>query len=194
MNEVLKPSDSCHCSIGWVGKTQENNQAPRTHWDFKLYKDRAAFEAGKVMEAWECDNLVTNEGKDALNNIMFHAATQITAWHVLIFNTNTTPAATMTYASPGFTESTDYDELTRPEYVESASSGQSITNTSSRALFTMNASTTIYGCALVGGGSAASTKTDTAGGGTLYCVSLFSSAKTVVAENVVSVGITITQS
>jgi hypothetical protein len=58
----------------------------------------------------------------------------------------------------------------------------------------MNDTATIYGCALVGGGSAASTKADVAGGGVLYSASLFSAAKSVVATNVLSVGISITQS
>ena len=58
----------------------------------------------------------------------------------------------------------------------------------------MDATTDIYGCALVGGGTDASTMSDTAGGGTLYCVSKFDAVKSVIATNVLSVGITITQS
>lgn len=146
------------------------------------------------LEKWVSDNIVTLEGKDALNNIMFHAATQIAQWYVLIFNTNTTCVNTLTYATPVFTESTDYDETTRPVYSEAASSSQSITNTASRATFTMNASTTIYGCALVGGGSDPSVRSNTLGGGVLYSASKFSEAKTVVSTNVLSVGITISQS
>ena len=146
------------------------------------------------LDAWKSCNVVTLEGKNALNNIMFHGATHITTWYVLIFNTNTTCVNTMTYATPVFTESSDYTEATRPEWVEAASSSQIITNTASRAVFTMNGTTTIYGCGLVGGGSGAATKGNTAGGGTLYSASKFDAAKSVVATNVLSVGISITQS
>ena len=192
--ETVKSKDSVSCSVGWADKTVENNRAPRTHWDFKLYKNKADFDAGIVQDQWESDNIVTNQGKDALNDIMFHGATQITTWYVLLFSTNTTCVVGMTYAVPVFTESAVYDEATRPAYVEAASSSQSITNTASRAVFTMNDTATIYGCGLVGGGTDGNTKSDTAGGGTLYCASKFDSAKSVIATNVLSVGITITQS
>lgn len=146
------------------------------------------------LDAWKSQNIVTLQGKNALNDIMFHAATQITAWFVAIFNTNTTCVNTMTYAVPVYTESSDYTEATRPAWVEGASSSQIITNTASRAVFTMNGTTTIYGCGLVGGGTSAATKSDVAGGGTLYSASKFDAAKSVVATNVLSVGISITQS
>lgn len=158
------------------------------------FKEFAGIKNCDPVDAWLSANIVTNQGKNALNDIMFHGSTQITQWYVVLINTNTTPAATMTYATPVYTESADYDESTRQAFNEGASSSQVISNTSSRAVFTMNATSTIYGCALVGGGSAASTKSDTAGGGTLYSMSKFSEAKSVVATNVLSVGISITQS
>lgn len=137
-------------------------------------------------------NTVTNEGLDAILNIMFHASTQITTWYVLIFETNTVPSGATTYAVPVFTESTAYDELNRVEYVEAAASSQSITNSANKAVFTMNATKTIYGGALVGGGTAASTKSDTAGGGTMFCASQFSNgAKSVVDDDVINVTIQI---
>jgi len=145
------------------------------------------------LDAWVSQNIVTLQGKNALNDIMFHGATQITTWYVLIFNTNTTCVNTMTYAVPVFTESTDYTEAVRQTYVEAASSSQITTNTASRAVFTMNGTTTIYGCGLVGGGTDPTVKGNTAGGGTLYSASKFDAAKSVVATNVLSVGISITQ-
>jgi hypothetical protein len=139
-------------------------------------------------------NLVVNEGLNALLNIMFHASTQITTWYVAIFESDTTPLATHTYASPGYTECTAYDEGTRPEYVEAAASGQSITNSANKAVFTFNATKTIYGAALVGGGSAPSTKGNTAGGGTLFCSCKFSSSKPVEDDDTLSVTYTLSAS
>lgn len=175
---------------GWLSPEQFLKKYSPKYGDIGAFLSMKDF---NPLGAWKSQNIVTLEGKDALNNIMFHAATQITAWFVTIFNTNTTCVNTMTYAVPVYTESSDYTEATRLAWVEAASSGQVITNTASRAVFTMNGTTTIYGCGLVGGGSAATTKGDTAGGGTLYSASKFDVAKSVVATNVLSVGVSITQ-
>jgi hypothetical protein len=144
-------------------------------------------------KAWEdlSHNLVTNEGLNKLLDVMLHGTTQIATWYCVISETNTTPAAGMTYASPSFTETTAYDESTRPEYNEAAASSQSITNSANKAVFTINATKTLYGAGLVGGGSAASTKGNTAGGGTLLCYALFSSSRSVVDDDVVNLTYTI---
>src|SRR3989304_863724 len=115
-------------------------------------------------------NIITNEELNHILNVEFHAATPITTWYMILVETDTTPAAGMTYATPVFTESQAYDETTRPEYVEAAASGLSITNSAHKAVFTINATKTMYGGALVGGGAAASPKGHTAGrGGTALC-------------------------
>jgi hypothetical protein len=155
-------------------------------WEVECIRD------GKTIWTERNKNLCTDQGLNALLNIMFHAATQITTWYIAIFNTDTTILAAHTYAVPGYTESTAYDEATRPEYVEAASSAKSTTNSANKASFTMSGTTTIYGAALVGGGSAASTKSDTAGGGTLYCASKFTSGKAVEDGDVLKVTVTLT--
>jgi hypothetical protein len=137
-------------------------------------------------------NVCTAEGLNALLDIMFHGSTQITTWYVLIFETDTTPADGTTYATPVFTESTAYDELTRPAYNAAAASGKSITNSANKAEFTINATKTIYGGALVGGGTDGNTKGDTAGGGTLYCASKFGASKSCVDDDVLLVTVTLT--
>lgn len=137
-------------------------------------------------------NVCTAEGINALLNIMFHGSTQITTWYVLIFESDTTPSDTTTYATPIFTESTAYDETTRPAFNEAAAASKLITNSANKATFTINATKTIYGGALVGGGSAATTKGNVAGGGTLYCASKFSSSKAVVDDDVLLITVTIT--
>ena len=157
-------------------------------WDWECWRD------GKLLWKEKTTNIVPNEGLNAILNIMFHASTQITTWYVAIFENDYTPLATNTYAAPGYTECITYDEATRPAYVEAAASGQSITNSASRAAFTINASKTIYGGSLVGGGTGATTKGDAAGGGTLFCSSKFAIAKPVVATDVLKVTITIAAS
>jgi hypothetical protein len=124
-------------------------------------------------------NICTAEGLNKLLDVMFHAAAQITTWYLAPFETDTTPADGTTYAVPVFTECTAYDESTRQEFVETAAASKSLNNTSNLAVFTMNATKTLYGAMLVGGGSAAATKGDTAGGGTLYAAAKFSTSKDV---------------
>lgn len=136
-------------------------------------------------------NLVTNEGLDHILDVILHAATQITTWYIAPFESDTTILATHTYASPGFTESTAYSEANRQEYDEAAASGQSITNSASKASFSINATKTMYGAALFGGGTGASTKDDQAGGGTLLCAAQFSSSKDVESGDTLEVTYTI---
>ena len=167
-------------------QSQHNSAKLTVHWDWEHLRD------GKVIDKWEYDNVCTAEGLNAMLDIMFHAATQIATWYVEIFESDTTPADGTTYATPVYTPSTAYDEATRPEYVEAAASAKSITNSANKAVFTISATKVIYGAALVGGGTAATTKGDVAGGGTLFSASKFAAAKNVVDNDVLNVTIGIT--
>ena len=107
-----------------------------------------------------------------------HGGAAISAWYFAPFSNDYTPVNGNTYATPGYTEMTTlYDEATRQEWAEGASSGQSITNAVA-ATITATGDVTVYGAGVVGGGSAATTKGDTAGGGTLLASGKFASAKT----------------
>jgi len=139
----------------------------------------------------DCHNLVTNEGLDALLNIMFHGSTQITTWYCALVESDTAAAAGMTYAVPVYTECTAYDELTRPEYEAAAASSQSITNSANEATFTISDTKTLYGAAIVGGGTDGNTKGDTAGGGTLYCYSKFTASRSAVDDDVLNLTYTL---
>lgn len=147
---------------------------------------------GKVISRSRFENILTDEGLNAVLNIMLHAATQLTTWYCLLFETNTTPAGGTTYAVPVFTECVAYDEANRPEYVEAESSAKSTTNSANKAAFTMNATKTLYGAALVAGGTGANTKGDAAGGGTMLCAGKFAASQPVIDDNVVNLTYTIT--
>jgi len=157
------------------------------HWEcWRPYKEDHGIVFAR--KQWEDDfhNIITNEGLDHILNVILHGSTQITTWYCGLVETNTTPAAAMTYATPSFTESTAYDEATRPAYNEAASSSQSITNSANKAVFTISGTKTMYGAALFGGGSAATTKGDAAGGGTLLCYALASPSRSVVDNDVIN--------
>lgn len=144
-------------------------------------------------EKWRerAHNIVTNEGLNHILDAVLHGATQITTWYVAPVESNTSPAAGLTYATPTFTESTAYDEANRVAYNEAAAASQSITNSANPASFSINATKTIYGAALVGGGSAPTTKGDTAGGGTLLCYALLTASKSVASGDTLNITYTL---
>lgn len=129
-----------------------------------------------IVDVFEFDNLVVNEGLNHILNVQFNSATQITSWFLGVFEGNYTPVATDTAANiaTNATESTAYASSTRPQWVNASASSQSITNSASRASFVFNATKTIYGAFLV----SSSTKSGT--GGTLFSAARFSASKSVV--------------
>jgi len=152
------------------------------------------FRSGKLLWTEIVHNVMTDEGLTEMLEIMFHSGTQLTAWYVGIFEDNYTPLITNVYATPGFTESTAYDESVRQTFVPAAAAAKSITNAASKATFTMNATKTIYGGFLVAGGTDADTKADAAGGGILMCSAQFDTSKAVVSADVLKVTVTISAS
>jgi len=139
---------------------------------------------------WEVEshNLVVNEGLDHALDVLFHGDSAFGTWYVGLFESNTTILATHTYAVPGFTESIAYDEAARQEYVEAAASSQSITNSANRAVFTMDATKTIYGAFL----SSFATKGNTAeAGAVMFCAAQFTNAKAVNDDDTLEVTYTL---
>jgi hypothetical protein len=130
---------------------------------------------GQVIDEFVDKNLVVNQGLNALLNIMFNGATQISTWYCGIFEGNYTPVATVTAATitGAAVECTTYASATRPEYDEVASTANSITNSASRASFVFNANKTIFGAFLVSSSGKSSTT------GTLFSASRFSTSKAV---------------
>lgn len=164
-----------------------NLMAVGSLWEWELWR------GGKKIDEWIEHNICTDDGLDALLDIMFNADTQITSWYIAPFENDYTPVATATYASPGYTESSAYTEANRPTWSGAAAASKSVTNSASKAVFSINATKTIYGAALVGGGTAGNTKGDTAGGGTLFSVSRFSSgSKDVESGDTMKVTVTVT--
>lgn len=157
-------------------------------WDFECF-DR---EGNLKWEDRNRPNIVTHEGLDFLLDVMFHGTAAIATWYVAPVETDTAAAATMTYAVPAYTEWDGYSEAARQAYNEAAASSQAITNSANKATFTSSETKTLYGAALVGGGTDATTMSDTAGGGTLFCYSKFSEAKAVESGDTFKVTITIT--
>lgn len=143
------------------------------------------------------ENLVPDEFINHVLDVVLSGGTPITAWYLALFSDDHTPVAGDTYAVPGFTEADGYDEATRPAWQEAGVAAKSITNSASKATFTMDGTdATIYGAALVGGGTAADTKLDAAGGGVLGPVAQFTGGAItgIVDGDVIKVYMTVTGS
>jgi hypothetical protein len=141
-------------------------------------------------------NVVTTEGLAKLLDVMFLHGTQIVDddWYVLITESGSSATDASTYAVPIFTECIEYTG-DRIHYV-GARTSLTISNVLNKAVFTMGAGGTknLLGGALVGGGSAAATVGDVAGGGTLYCSVDFAALYPTVPGDYVSITITLTAS
>lgn len=113
----------------------------------------------------EAKNLMTNEGLDHILDVVLHGETAVSPWYVGLKNTGS-PAAGDTLASHGtWTENTNYTG-DRKEYVEAAASSQSVTNSASKASFSISVdSQTISGAFLAGAATGTSA--------TLLCVADF---------------------
>ena len=127
---------------------------------------------GKLKWAEDFENIVVNEGLNHLLDSSLAGQTQITSWFVGLKGTGT-PAAADTMAShASWSEDQNYGEANRQAWTANgAASGQSVSNSSAKATFSINATTTIYGAFL--------TSNNTKGGtsGKLYAAGNFASSK-----------------
>lgn len=103
-------------------------------------------EDGNLKWQAEIHNVIVNEGKDDILEQYFNGATY-TASHFVGLTDGTptvAPGDDMT-THAGWTEITAYSEATRPAYDPAAASGQSITNSASKASFSINGTATVGG-------------------------------------------------
>lgn len=142
---------------------------------------------GKLKWKEEFDNLVVTAGLDKLLDATFKTGLTTPAWYVFLKNSGT-PVAGDTMASHGsWTENQTFSNATRPAFTPGTISGGSVSNTSSKASFNINGSTTIYGAGLVDN-NVLSPGT----AGTLYGVGDFASSKSVISGDTLNVTATLT--
>lgn len=145
---------------------------------------------GKLKWTDESKNLVVNVGLQYMAGTSLDGSTaRITSWYLGLYGaaSSNNPAAGDTMSShAGWTEVTDYTEATRPAatFVAATTANPSVvTNSASKAQFTMNATVTVGGAFL--------TSNNTKGGtsGTLFSAKDFSSPgdRSVVSGDVVLV-------
>lgn len=130
---------------------------------------------GVVIDEFEFDNLVVDQGLNYALNSGFGQASAITSWYIGLFEGNYTPTSAVTAATiTGLsTECTAYASGTRPAWTTVASTAKQLTNGASRASFVFSAAKSIYGAFLV----SSATKSGTSG--TLFSAARFTTAKAV---------------
>ncbi len=152
----------------------------RGHFNVEHWRD------GKLLATYEFDNGITNEGKNFLLDVMFHATTAISAWYLgLIDNSGyTADAAGDTYdninqSGNGWDEFDDYTDAnngnsgtTRPAWQEDAAASQAISNTTV-SIFNITASGTVKGVFACGGTNAQTKNDHTASGNVLWATAMF---------------------
>ena len=181
--EKLKATDQF--SGGLIAGTQAGEQATATG----VYYVECHDKDGSLKWSSEAKNLVVNEGLQYMAGSALTSVTQITTWYIGLYGAaaSNTPASGDTMAShAGWTEVTAYSESTRVAAVfVTATLGNPsvVTNSASKATFTMNGTTTVGGAFLTSGSAKSGTT------GTLFSAADFAAPgdRSVVSGDILSV-------
>lgn len=130
---------------------------------------------GEVIGTEQVHNLIPTEGLNHILGVTLKAATQQPNWYIGLYEGNYTPTSTITAATvvATATECTAYTQGSRPAWVGGSVANGFVTNTDSRAEFTMNATKSVYGAFVV------SSATKSSGSGVLISIARFSTVKNV---------------
>jgi hypothetical protein len=140
---------------------------------------------GKLIDKWEEKNIVVNEGLNYLLGSALSADTPSTSWFIGLFEGNYTPGANDTLATfpAAATECTAYTEVNRVAWVDAGAASQAITNSASKANFTMNATKNVYGAFICNANTGAT--------GKLFAASKFAAMRPVISGDIILVTYTI---
>lgn len=170
---------------GLIANTKTGDEAQATG----KYTVECFDKDGNLKWVAETPNLVVNVGLQYMAGTALTSTSQITSWYLGLYGaaSSNNPAAGDTMGSHGgWTEVTDYTEATRPAATFAAATNANpsvVTNTASKAVFSMNATVTVGGAFL--------TSNDTKGGttGTLFSAADFSAPgdRSVVSGDILNV-------
>ena len=180
-NEIAKAED--FVSSGLIAGTQTGEQALAVG----RYKFECRDKDGNLKWEIEEDNLVVNAGLQYMAGTALTSTAQITSWYIgLITGPGVTTSATDTMGSHGWTEFTGYSNSTRVAASFTAATNANpsvVTNSSSVASFSINATGTVGGAFLTSGSAKSGVV------GTLFSEKAFSSPgdRSVVSGDILSV-------
>lgn len=106
---------------------------------------------GKIIDEFETENIVVDEGLNYLLDAALAAGSAVTSWYLGVYEGNYSPVAgdVASGIAAASTECSAYAGGVRPTWTHGAVSGKSVSNSASRASFVFSASKTIYGAFLV---------------------------------------------
>ena len=182
-NEKAKATDLV--AGGMVANTGASEGAKATGKYFIECYDKD----GNLKWTDESKNLVVNVGLQYMAGVALTSTSQITTWYVGLYGvaSSNNPAAGDTMSShAGWTEVTAYSESTRVAATFAAATNANpsvVTNTASKAVFTINGTTTVGGAFLTSGSAKSGTT------GTLFSAADFSSPgdRSVVSGDILNV-------
>lgn len=125
----------------------------REELGFGFVYDLEIIRNGIVIARRRVRNIIPTEGRNSILSVAFNGGAQVTTWYCGVFENNYTPVAgdTMAAFPAAAGEVTAYAEATRPIWNEAAPSAGVITNSANPAVFTFNATKTLYGAFLSSG-------------------------------------------
>lgn len=139
-------------------------------------------------------NLVTDEGLMHMLDVCIHDGTKVSTWYLSLYSANYTPLAGLTAASYPATASEitsgteGYSESTRVAFVEGAPSANAISNTASKANFTIVTASSLS----VNGAAMHSASAKGATSGTLLSATKFAATRTLYNTDVFTLAYTVT--
>jgi hypothetical protein len=144
--------------------------------------------ARKVIDEFEIENIVVNQGLNYLLGAALGAQSVVTAWYIALFSNNYTILASDTAANIAASsgEVTQYTAGVRQTWSSAPPSAQSITNSATQASFTFNAGLTVYGAFMISSSAINGTS------GTLFSGAQFGSPKSVVNSDILQLTYTFT--
>lgn len=144
------------------------------------------FRDGIKIDEWESKNIIPNAALNDNLDVWLSGGTQDTTLFVALKGTGSVAAGDTMASHAGWAEITDYDEANRLAWTDGGVSSQSVSNSGSPAVFTINATVTVAGAFLTG--------VNTKGGttGILYAVVNFSASKSLADNDTLTVTYTVT--
>lgn len=126
---------------------------------------------GELKWREEFTNLVVNEGLDELLNATLANQTQHTTWYVGLLGSSPSPGAAWTKTEVGAADFVNYDEAVLQTWTPNgAASSQSVSNSSSKATFTISSDSSTIGGAYL---ASANTKAVEGGAAIIYAAGAF---------------------
>lgn len=168
-------------SMGMIGNVKSST----------LYRVECFDKKGNHKWTEEFENTVVTAGLNILLDATFKTGIAAPAWYVGLKDSSGGIVAGDTMAShAGWTESTAYGDpfSARPAFTPGTIAAGSVDNSASKASFTMDATTTIYGAFLTDNDGSLELNT-----GTLYGVGDFATSRSVIATDVLNVTVTLTE-